>query len=179
MNLNPANAATAAAAAVAAAPPFRRRTRACAANCASLSISAPPHLRGRGHVRLLYSRQAAAVHPLNKHANECLFYISVTFCPGESSYSPTATPTVRPSGRATRTHVPVPHRDVTVRRLFLFFFLGGAKWCRRAPLHLQPPRTTSPHALFISVHGFVIDSFFYPVAAIFHMAYLDAAPPRG
>lgn len=125
------------------------------------------------------SRQAAAVHPLNKHANECLFYISVTFCPGESSYSPTPTPTVRPSGRATRTHVPVPHRDVTIRRLFLFFFLGGAKWCRRAPLHLQPPRTTSPHALFISVHGFVIDSFFYPVAAIFHMAYLDAAPPRG
>lgn len=70
------------------------------------------------------SRQAAAVHPLNKHANECLFYISVTFCPGESSYSLTPTPTVRPSGRATRTHVPVPHRDVTVRRLFLFFSWG-------------------------------------------------------
>lgn len=42
---------------------------------------------------------------------------------------------------------------------------------------ISNPGTISPHALFIVVHGFVIDSFFYPVAAIFHMAYF-AAPLR-
>lgn len=47
-----------------------------------------------------------------------------------------------------------------------------------APPHrISNPGTISPHALFIVVHGLVIDSFFYPVAAIFHMAYF-AAPLR-
>lgn len=34
-----------------------------------------------------------------------------------------------------------------------------------------------PHALFIVVRGFVTDSFFYPVAAIFRMAWFAAPLP--
>lgn len=34
-----------------------------------------------------------------------------------------------------------------------------------------------PHALFILVRGFVTDSFFYPVASIFRMAWFAALLP--
>lgn len=136
------------------------------------------------------SRRAAAVHPLNKLTNECLFYISVTFCAGESSHSLHFTPAVRPSGRGNENPCSCSAQRCQCQEALsvLFFFsfwgweVGGAGGGQIGggappPPHLQPLRTTSPHALFISVHGFVIDSFFYPMAAIFHMAYLDAAPP--
>lgn len=104
------------------------------------------------------SRRAVAVHPLNKQGNECLFYISVTFCPGESSHSLHFTPAVRPSGRATRTHVPVLHRDVTVRKLFLFpffFLLGGQNGGGAPPAPPSPTPEDDEPACLIHIRPWV------------------------
>ncbi len=65
-------------------------------------------------------------------------------------------------------------REVQIYLLIFLLFGGGAEggpeYAGSSTSHLQ---STSlwPHALFIVIRWFVTDSFFYPVAAIFHMAW--------
>lgn len=54
--------------------------------------------------------------------------------------------------------------------LFIYLFWGGPEYPGSRTSHLQSTFSW-PHALFIVIRWLVTDSFFYPVAAIFHMAW--------
>lgn len=116
------------------------------------------------HVFIQWLPLGNNLHPLNKHINQSLFYISVTFCPRED-------------------HLCAANQNDPLRRARLRFtrdyvsqtgtLTQGCGIFRTDQCSRKGPCLTwlFLHALFIITPHFVTDSFFYPLVVIFHVAW--------